>query len=273
MLIGRKGVVLGVANKRSIALACARSCAQQGAEVLLTCQGERVEDGVRLLAAGLPGPSADLPVVRCDVTKDEDLAALADAVRQRWGSLDFIVHSLAFANPEELKGLFRDTSREGFRTALDVSAFSLITVARALTPLMKSGGSIVTLSYLGGERVVPNYNVMGVAKAALDSAVRYLAFDLGPNGIRVNAVSPGPIRTVSAAAIGDFGRMLDHVEEVAPLRRNVTSDEVGDTVAFFVSELSRGITGATLHVDSGYHVMGVATPPPPSSAKAAETQS
>lgn len=257
MLVGRKGLVLGVANKRSLALACARSCAERGAQVALTCQSERFAEGTRELAASLPGESAHARVLLCDVSKDDDLASLAETIRTTWGSLDFVVHSIAFANPEELKNPFHETTREGFRVALDVSAYSLIAVARAVAPLMTEGGSIVTLSYLGGERVVPNYNVMGAAKAALDSVVRYLAYDLGPRGIRVNAVSPGPIRTLSAAGISDFGKMLDHVAGVAPLRRNVTADEVGDAVAFFVSGMSRGITGQTVHVDSGYSIMGV----------------
>lgn len=257
MLNGRKGLVLGVANKRSLALACARACAERGAQIALTCQGPRFEEGTRELAATLPGPRA--PVFLCDVTKDEELDSLAAAVKAEWGTLDFVIHSVAYANPEELKRPFSETTREGFRVALDVSAYSLVGVTRALAPLLSEGASIVTLSYLGGERVVPNYNVMGAAKAALDAAVRYLAWDLGPRGIRVNAVSPGPIRTLSAAGIADFGKMLDHVEHVAPLRRNVTSDEVGDAVAFFVSSMSRGITGQTVHVDSGYSIMGVTT--------------
>jgi enoyl-[acyl-carrier protein] reductase I len=257
MLVGRKGLVLGVANKRSLALACARSCAERGAKVALTCQGPRFEEGVRELASTLPGESARAPVFTCDVTRDDDLGALAEMVRTQWGTIDFLVHSIAFANPEELKRRFTETSRDGFRQALDISAYSLVAVTQALAPLMSEGGSIVTLSYLGGERVVPNYNVMGVAKAALDSAVRYLAHDLGPLGIRVNAISPGPIRTLSAAGISDFGKMLDHVANSSPLKRNVTSEEVGDTVAFFVSSLSRGITGQTVHVDCGYSIMGV----------------
>ena len=180
-------------------------------------------------------------------------------MKAKWGTLDFIVHSIAFANPEELKRPFRETSREGFQVALDVSTFSLLPLAKALVPLMPNGGSIVALSYLGGERVVPNYNLMGVAKAALDSAVRYLAYDVGPLGIRVNCVSPGPVRTISASAISDFGKMLEHVERVAPLRRNITAEEVGDVCAFMVSDLSRAITGQQIHVDCGYSIMGVTT--------------
>lgn len=257
MLVGRKGLVLGVANKRSLALACARSCSERGARVALTCQGPRFEEGVRELARSLPGESSHAPVFTCDVTRDDDVEALGEMVRTQWGKIDFVVHSIAFANPEELKNRFTNTTRDGFKQALDISAYSLVATARALAPLMSDGGSIVTLSYLGGERVVPNYNVMGVAKAALDSAVRYLAHDLGPMGIRVNAVSPGPIRTLSAAGISDFGRMLDSVAAASPLRRNVTSEEVGDSVAFFVSDLSRGITGQTVHVDCGFSIMGV----------------
>lgn len=259
MLEGRKGIVLGVANKRSLAWACAKSCAERGAQVALTYQNERFQETVQNLAATLPGPSATIPLIRCDVTRDEDLAGMADAVKRQFGTIDFVVHSIAYANPQELKNRFHETSRDGFRVALDISAFSLIAVARALAPLMPNGGAFVTLSYVGGERVVPNYNVMGAAKAALDSTARYLAYDLGPQGIRVNSVAPGVIRTLSAAGITDLGKMLDQVEKTAPLRRNVEGSDVGDAVAFFVSDMSRGITGQTIHVDSGYSILGVAT--------------
>jgi enoyl-[acyl-carrier protein] reductase I len=259
MLHGRKGIVLGVANKRSLAWACAKSCAERGAEVVLTYQNDRFQETVQDLASTLSGPSAKIPLIRCDVTRDEEIAGMAESVKRQFGTIDFIVHSIAFANANELKNRFHETSREGFRLALDVSSYSLIAVARALAPLMPNGGAIVTLSYVGGERVVPNYNVMGAAKAALDSIARYLAYDLGPQGIRVNAVSPGVIRTLSAAGITDLGKMLDQVEKVAPLRRNVEASDVGDAVSFFVSDLSRGITGQTIHVDSGYSILGVAT--------------
>jgi enoyl-[acyl-carrier protein] reductase I len=258
MLEGKRGVVLGVANKRSLAWAIAKACAARGAKLGLTYQGARFDEGTRELAATLPA-SADAFVAPCEITKDEDIAALAETTRQRWGGCDFVVHSIAYANPEELKRAFRETSKDGFQVALDISAYSLIPLAKAFAPLMKDGGSIVALSYLGGERVVPNYNLMGVAKAALDSTVRYLAYDLGPAGIRVNCVSPGPVRTISAAAISDFGRMLEHVEKVAPLRRNVTADEVGDVCAFMVSDMARAITGQQIHVDGGYSIMGVTT--------------
>jgi enoyl-[acyl-carrier protein] reductase I len=259
MLAGRRGLVLGVANKRSLALACARSCAERGARLSFAVQSERFADTTRELAVQLPGQGAQPPVHLCDVSRDEDLERLAAKLKVEWGQIDFVVHSIAFADPEELRARFHRTSRKGFAQALDVSAYSLVAVAQALQPILSKDASIVTLSYLGGERVVPNYNVMGAAKAALDSCVRYLAWDLGPQGVRVNSVLPGPIRTVSAAAISDFGKMLEHVEQVAPLRRNVTADEVGDVVAFLVSSMARGVTGQMIHVDSGYSVMGVTT--------------
>jgi enoyl-[acyl-carrier protein] reductase I len=256
LLEHKRGVILGVANKRSLAWAIARACAARGARLALTYQGPRFESGVRDLAATLPH-GGDVLVLPCDVTNGYEIDALASAVKKKWHGVDFVVHSIAYANPDELRAGFRDTSREGFRVALDVSAYSVVPVARAFAPLMAGGGSVVALSYLGGERVVPNYNLMGVAKAALDCAVRYLAADLGPQGVRVNCVSPGPVRTISAAAISDFNRMLDHVEKAAPLRRNVTPEEVGDTVAFMVSDMSRAITGQQIHVDCGYSAMGV----------------
>jgi enoyl-[acyl-carrier protein] reductase I len=258
MLDGKKGLILGIANKRSLAWAIAKACASRGARLCVTYQGPRFEETTRELASGLPN-GADTLVLPCEVTKQEEIDALAEAVKAKWDRVDFVVHSIAFADPEELKRPFRETSKPGFAVALDVSAYSLIPIAKAFAPMMTGGGSIVALSYLGGERVVPNYNVMGVAKAALDSTVRYLAYDLGPSGIRVNCVSPGPVRTISAAAISDFGKMLDHVEKVAPLRRNITADEVGDVVAFMVSDMARGISGQQIHVDSGYSIMGVTT--------------
>ena len=258
MLEGKRGVILGVANKRSLAWAIARACAARGAGLALTYQGPRFEEGVRELAASLP-KGDEVLVLPCEITKQADIDALVAGVEAKWGGLDFLVHSIAYANPEELKRPFRETSKEGFALALEVSAYSLIPLAKAFAPLMRNGGSIVALSYMGGERVVPNYNVMGVAKAALDAAVRYLANDLGPCGIRVNCVSPGPVRTISAASIPDLGKMLDHFEKVAPMRRNITADEVGDVVAFMVSDMSRGISGQQIHVDCGYSIMGVTT--------------
>ena len=259
MLEGKRGVVLGVANKRSLAYAIAKSCAGFGADLLLTYQGERFADTAAKLAGSLAGEDRTIGTVPCDVTRDEDLDGLLAHVRDTWGGVDFVVHSVAFANPDELRGQFRDTSRDGFAQALDISAYSLIPLAKRLSTLMDDGGSYLTLSYLGGERVVPNYNLMGVAKAALDACVRYLAYDLGPRGIRVNSIAPGPIRTLSASGVGDFGKMLDHVEQVSPMRRNVRADEVGDAAAFLLSDLARGITGAHLPIDAGYSIMGVTT--------------
>lgn len=257
MLQGKRGVILGVANKRSLAWAIAKACVGHGAEVALTYQGDRFEPAVRKLAGELAAPmGGDPPLVRCDVTRQEDIDGLAVALRETWGTLDFVVHSIAWANPDELRGRFSETSQAGFAQALHVSAYSLIPVARALAELMPRGGAVLALSYLGGERVVPNYNVMGVAKAALDCTVRYLAHDLGPQAITVNAVAPGPIRTVSATAIGDFGRMLDHVEAVAPLRRNVTSEDVGHVAAFLCSDMAKALTGAHVPIDCGYSIMG-----------------
>jgi enoyl-[acyl-carrier protein] reductase I len=256
MLQGKRGLILGVANKRSLGWAIAKTCIAQGAEVALTVQGERFEPAVQKLIDTLP-EGTDVPLLRVDVADEPQIDRAAEELAQRWEKLDFIVHSIAWANPDELKGRFRETSRDGFNVALDISAYSVIPVARAFQPLMKGSGSIIALSYLGGDRVVPNYNVMGVAKAALDSALRYLAYDLGPEGIRVNAVAPGPVRTVSASSVGDFAMMLDHVKTVAPLRRNVTGEEVGNIVAFLASDLASGITGTHLPVDCGFTALGL----------------
>jgi len=254
ILEGKTGLVLGVANKRSIAWACAQSLAAAGMRLALTYQGERMEEGVRQLAAELPG-SLVLP---CDVTQNESLDALFASLERELGGLDALVHAIAFAKREELSGDFFNTSREGWAVAQEVSAFSLLALTRRALPLMEGrAGSIVTLSYIGGERVVPNYNVMGVAKAALEASVRYLANDLGPRGIRVNAISAGPLRTLSSAGISGFAEILDHVAQRAPLRRNVTAEEVGDVCLFLASHLARGITGSVVYVDAGYHVMGV----------------
>jgi enoyl-[acyl-carrier protein] reductase I len=254
LLEGRRGLILGVANKRSIAWGIARSVSREGARLALTFQGERLEKNVRQLAEELTDPV----VLPCDVSRDEDLDALAAAVKSGLGGLDFVVHAVAFAQREELDGEFLDTSREGYRLAQDISSYSLTALARRTAPLMENGGSIVTLSYLGGERVVPHYNVMGVAKAALEMSVRYLASDLGPRGIRVNAISAGPIKTIAASGVHGISKMLEYHREHAPLRRNTEQDEVGDAALFLVSGLSRGVTGEVIHVDGGFHVMGMA---------------
>jgi enoyl-[acyl-carrier protein] reductase I len=254
ILEGKTGLVLGVANKRSIAWSCAQSLSAAGMRVALTYQGERLEKGVRELAAELPGSIA-LP---CDVTQNESLDGVFTTLEKEFGGLDVLVHAIAFAKREELSGDFFNTSREGWAIAQEISAFSLLALTRRALPLMEGrAGSIVTLSYIGGERVVPNYNVMGVAKAALEASVRYLANDLGPRGIRVNAISAGPLRTLSSAGIAGFTEILDHVAARAPLRRNITAEEVGDVCLFLASPMSRGITGSVVFVDAGYHVMGV----------------
>jgi enoyl-[acyl-carrier protein] reductase I len=252
---GKTGLIVGVANKRSIAWAIAQATAAGGARLALTYQG-RFEENVQELSAGLPTPPLVLP---CDVSSDDDIAAVFQRVQQEFGGLDFLVHGAAFARKEELSEPFVNTSREGFRLALDISAYSLIAVARGAAPMMaaRGGGSIVTLSYLGSERVFPNYNVMGVAKAALEANVRYLAADLGPKNIRVNAISAGPIKTISAMGIGGFSSILGVYRDRAPLRRNVDTAEVGAAAAFLLSDAARGITGEVLMVDAGFHVSGM----------------
>ncbi len=254
LLEGTRGLVLGIANKRSIAWGIARAVHREGARLALTYQGERLEGNVRELARELRDPL----VLPCDVARDEDLKTLAQRVKDGLGGLDFVVHAVAFALREELDGEFVNTSREGYRLAQDVSSYSLTALARETAPLMDRGGSIVTLSYLGGERVVPHYNVMGVAKAALEMSVRYLAADLGPRGIRVNAISAGPIKTLAASGVHGLSKMIEYHRAHAPLRKATEQDEVGDAALFLVSPLSRGITGEVIHVDGGLHVMGMA---------------
>jgi enoyl-[acyl-carrier protein] reductase I len=258
LLEGKNGLILGIANKRSIAWGIAKAAHREGARLAVTFQGERLEENVRELAADLRDPL----ILPCDVTKDEDLDALAASVKQGMGGLDFVVHAVAFAMREELDGEFVNTSREGYRLAQDISSYSLTALARRAAPLMegREGGSIVTLTYLGGERVVPHYNVMGVAKAALEMSVRYLAADLGPKGIRVNAISAGPIKTLAASGVHGLSKMLEYHRTHAPLRKNTEQDEVGDTALFLVSRLGRGVTGEVIHVDGGFHVMGMAAP-------------
>jgi enoyl-[acyl-carrier protein] reductase I len=256
LLEGKHGLVLGVANKRSIAWGIAQAAHREGARLALTYQGERLEKNVRQLAEGLRDPL----ILPCDVARDEDLRDVAAKVGGEFGGLDFVVHAVAFALREELDGEFVGTSREGYRVAQDISSYSLTALARETVPLMKErGGSIVTLSYLGGERVVPHYNVMGVAKAALEMSVRYLAADLGPRGIRVNAISAGPIKTLAASGVHGLSKMLEYHRTHAPLRKNTEQEEVGDTALFLLSPLSRGITGEVIHVDGGFHVMGMAS--------------
>ena len=254
LLEGKHGLVLGIANKRSLAWGIAQAVHREGARLAVTYQGERLEENVRDLAAGLRDPV----ILPCDVSRDEDLQALADGARRELGHLDFVVHAVAYALREELDGEFVNTSREGYRVAQDISAYSLTALAKATVPLMEGrAGSIVTLTYLGGERVVPHYNVMGVAKAALEMSVRYLASDLGPRGVRVNAISAGPVKTLAASGVHGISKMLEYHRTHAPLRKNTEQEEVGDAALFLVSSLSRGITGEVVHVDGGFHVMGM----------------
>ena len=251
-LAGRTAVVFGVANKRSIAWAIAQGLHAAGAQLVLTYQNERLEQEARDLIPLVPGAQA----FRCDVSQDAEIDQLFSELKSRYGKLDALVHSVAYAPAEELKGDFVNTSREGFRIAHDVSVYSLIAVARGAAPLMTDGGSIITMTYYGAEKVVPHYNVMGVAKAALEATVRYLAHDLGKQRIRVNAISAGPIKTLAARGIGGFGDMLKAHAERAPLQRNVEVSEVGNAGVFLASDASSGITGETLHVDCGYNIMG-----------------
>ena len=252
----KRGLVLGVANRRSIAWAIAKRLADEGATLAFTFQGERIESGVRQLAESVSSPL----VTACDVRSDEDVdRVVAETAETFDGQLDVLVHSVAFAAAEDLEGRFTDTPRDRFWLALDVSAYSLVAAARAVEPLMEAagGGSILTMTYLGGERAVPHYNVMGVAKAALDASVRYLAWDLGAKNIRVNAVSAGPVRTLAARSIAGFPTMEAIVEERSPLHRHIEADDVGAAAAFLLSDAARNVTGTTLYVDSGYHAMGM----------------
>ncbi len=253
---GKRGLVLGVANRRSIAWAIAKRLADGGAQLAFTYQGERIEKGVRELADSVGSPL----VTECDVRNDDDITRVFDEVGDAFGGqLDLLVHSVAFAAAEDLEGRFTDTPRDRFWLALDVSAYSLVASARAAEPLMEAagGGSIVTMTYLGGERAVPHYNVMGVAKAALDASVRYLAWDLGQKNIRVNAISAGPVRTLAARSIAGFPTMEAIVEERSPLRRHIDADDVGAAASYLLSDDAKNVTGTILYVDSGYHSMGM----------------
>ena len=252
---GKTGLIVGVANKRSIAWAIAQATASRGARLALTYQG-RFEEHVNELSQGLGQPALVLP---CDVASDADIDAVFARVEREFGGLDFVVHGAAFAPREELSAPFVNTTREGFRIAHDISAYSLIALTRGALPLMekRGGGSVLTLSYLGSQRVFPNYNVMGVAKAALEATVRYLAADVGTRNVRVNAISAGPIKTLAAAGISGFSSILQVYRERAPLRRNVEAGEVAEAAAFLLGEAGRGVTGEVLMVDSGFHVTGM----------------
>ena len=248
----KTAVIFGLANKRSIAWAIAQKLAQAGWRLAITYQNERLELEAKDLIAELPNASGFM----CDVTQDDQIARLFEALHQKYGVLHGLVHSIGFAPESDLKGGFINTTRDGFRIAHDISVYSLIAVSRGALPLMTSGGSIVTLTYYGAEKVVPRYNVMGVAKAGLEATVRYLAFDLGPQAIRVNAISAGPLKTLASRGISGFGDMLKIQAERSPLKRNVDAGEVGSTAAFLLSEAGSGITGETIYVDCGYNIMG-----------------
>ena len=254
MLDGKTGIVFGVANKRSIAWAIAQAWAREGAKLAFTFQGERVKENVAELAGTF---GADTLILPCDVTKDDEIANVFKAVGEKFGKLNLLLHSVAYAPKDALEGEFVNTSREAFRVAHDVSAYSLVALARAAAPLMTDGGSIVAMSYYGAEKVVPHYNVMGVAKAALEASTRYLAYDLGSKKIRVNCISAGPVNTLAARGISGFQEMLKHYEAHSPLKRNVLPEELGATGAFLASDGAAAITGQVIYVDCGYQIMGM----------------
>ncbi len=251
---GKRGLIMGVANNRSIAWGVAEQMYKNGAELAFTYQGEALEKRVRPLAE-TAGSDIVLP---CDVTDEASIDAVFDTLGEKWDSLDFIVHAIAYSDKNELSGQYVDTSRENFLQTMDISVFSFTSIARRARKMMTNGGSMLTMSYYGAERVMPHYNVMGVAKAGLEASVRYLASDLGPDGIRVNAISAGPIKTLAASGIGDFRYILKWNELNSPLRRNVTTEEVGQASLFLLSDLGSGVTGEVMHVDSGYHTVGMA---------------
>jgi enoyl-[acyl-carrier protein] reductase I len=253
LMLGKKGLIMGVANERSIAWGIAQKVAEQGAELAFTYQGEALGKRVQPLAESL-GSNLILP---CDVTDTQSVETLFQTLKDEWGTLDFVVHAIAFSDKEELKGKYLNTSRENFLRTLDISCFSFTEVCRHATGMMSEGGSLLTLTYYGAEKVMPHYNVMGVAKAALEASVRYLAVDLGGDGIRVNAISAGPIRTLAASGIGDFRYILKWNQYNAPLKRNVDIDEVGNSGLYLLSSLSSGVTGEVHHVDCGYHTVGM----------------
>ena len=253
LMAGRKGLIMGVANDRSIAWGIAKALADHGAELAFTYQGEALQRRVTPLAQSV-GSSLVMP---CDVTNEESIDAVFSTLKDTWGRLDFLVHAIAYSDKEELKGRYLDTSAENFAQSMMISCYSFTSIARRCEPLMSDGGSLVALSYLGAERVIPHYNVMGVAKAALEASVRYMAVDLGAKGIRVNAISAGPIKTLASSAIGDFRYILKWNELNAPLKRNVTIEDVGNSALYLLSDLGRAVTGEVHHVDSGYHAIGM----------------
>ncbi|MCV2448496.1 enoyl-ACP reductase FabI [Paracoccus sp. DMF] len=253
LMKGRRGLIMGLANDKSIAWGIAKALADQGAELAFSYQGEALKRRVEPLAAQL---GSDL-LAECDVSDEASIDSLFAAIRERWDSIDFIVHAIGFSDKEQLRGRYADTTRDNFLMTMDISVYSFTAVARRAAAMMQPGGSMLTLTYYGAERVMPHYNVMGVAKAALEASVRYLAEDFGKDGIRVNAISAGPIKTLAASGIGDFRYILKWNELNSPLRRNVSQDEVGKSALYLLSDLSSGVTGETHHVDSGYHIVGM----------------
>jgi enoyl-[acyl-carrier protein] reductase I len=253
LMAGKKGLVMGVANERSIAWGIAKACHEQGAKVAFTFQGDALEKRVRPLANSI---GAEI-IVPCDVTNAASIDATFAELEKKWGGIDFLVHAIAFSNKDELRGRYLDTSPENFQLTMNVSCYSLTAVAQRAVPLMKNGGSLLTLTYYGAERVIPHYNVMGVAKAALEASVRYLAADLGEQKIRVNAISAGPIKTLAFAGIDDGRYILKWNELNSPLKRNITAEEVGNAALYLLSDLGTGMTGEIMHVDGGYHVVGM----------------
>jgi enoyl-[acyl-carrier protein] reductase I len=255
ILAGKKGLIMGVANNRSIAWGIAKEAKKYGADLAFTYQGDALKKRVEPLAASLESEI----VLPCDVTDEKSIKSVFDTLEKKWGKLDFIVHAIAYSDKEELKGRYIDTSLENFKNTMHISAFSLVTICKHGEDLMKKagGGSVVALSYYGAEKVIPHYNVMGVAKAALESSIKYLAVDLGGSNIRVNAISAGPVKTLAASGIGDFRYIFKWNEYNAPLKKNITIEEVGGSAAYLLSDLSSGVTGETHHVDAGYHVVGM----------------
>ena len=254
LLEGKKAVITGIANERSIAYGIAKSFQREGAEMIFTYPNEKLKKRVEEIAGELGADAT----AQCDVTSDDDIRSLAKFIKDKWGDLDILVHSIAFAPKEEFKGGVIDTSRNGFASAMDISVYSLIALTRELVPLMEGrNGSIITLSYYGAEKVVPHYNVMGIAKSALECTVRYLAYDIAPKGHRINAISAGPVKTLAAYSITGFHLLMEHTTKVNPFGRAITIEEVGDTAVYLCSDLSRAVTGEVIHVDNGYHIMGV----------------
>ncbi len=253
MLTGKKGVIFGVANQHSLAWKIAQRCAHYGASLAITYQSDRFEEKVNALASELP----DAFTFQCDLNRDDEIEAFVSALRERWGQVNFMAHCVAYALREELAGRYLDTSREGFKIAMETSVYTFVAAVRHLEPLLTPGASVLTLTYLGSERVVPGYNVMGVAKAALEASVRYLAYELGDRQIRVNALSPGPVSTLAARGIRGFTSMMEYVRAHAPFKRDTDPYEVGDAAVFLFSEMGRGVTGEVIYIDAGYHILGM----------------